>query len=263
MEFKIELENSDIYCWKEKLKLSGSQIPTFRHLSFKEKWNSIYNRYETARMFLTLAKDHKYDLFRMKEETKEIRTLIDFRLKKEFYESALVNYNFVIDYSWQLVYFYYEFDCYCKDKKIDLDTLIKKEEAKSILNELEHKVDNPMNKEGPLFWLKKHIDSLEYNKIFHFVVVFLQNNTVKKLRNNYNKLKHCGNLLYEEELNFEPIIIQTEYAMGTSDLNNAISLKKSIEDLVVFDNDYLLNYLSELLIQLKDIVKLPDLAYIP
>ncbi len=42
MNFKIELPESDIKCWKDHLNMLGSKLPTFKDLAIKQKWDSIY-----------------------------------------------------------------------------------------------------------------------------------------------------------------------------------------------------------------------------
>ena len=270
MKFEVELPDSQIKCWKESINIFGQEIPTFSELAFKEKWNSIYYRYESARNFLLLAMEPGYEkLYKLSNCSDESKKYFELRQQINFYEAALLNYNMLIDYSWQLVYFCFEFVAYYKDEKIDLDAPLLKEESKEILKKLEKNVLGPTNDESPLLYFKTFRECTEYNEIYDLISSFWNSFKDTNVRKLYNRLKHCGNLLYEEENEFRTLGIKckaviegNEILISVDDIKERISLKKSMEELFKFDNESLMGYLTNLLVKLKPLIKLGDLAYL-
>ncbi len=221
-------------------------------------------------MFLMLAKEPKDNLFEINGCSEDNKKLFELRQQINFYESALINYNILIDYSWQLVYFCFEYVYYDKQENVGLDNMIEINEARKILNKLEKDVKCPLNEESPIHYFEKFNVDSEYKEVFDLINNFWNGFKDTELRNNYNKLKHCGNLLYEEEQALIDTRIKCtckingkKIPTSAKDLRQAISLNKSIEDLKDFDDNLLTGYLSKLLNALNSIIELPDLAFLP
>ena len=270
MKFKVELPESELKCWKENLNIFESKIPTFNELAFKDKWNSIYYRYESARNFLILAIEPDYEsLFEINNCSANTKKYFEICCKKDFYEAALMNYNILIDYSWQLVYFCFEFVSYSKDKQIDLDNWISIEESRNLLNKLEKNVSCPGNDECPFKYFKKFKDNSEYIDIFELINSFWNNFKNSNLRKYYNLIKHCGNLIYQEieeiknsKIRCNAKIEGQSIAINVKDIKDSVSLKKLLEELKDFDNNILMDYLCNLLNKLKSLMNISDLVYL-
>lgn len=271
LKFDIDLLDSNLAFWKNgNIDLLTQKVPMFTDIVFKEKWHSIFYRYESARKFLMFASNPGYDgLYRLENDVAdEDRKYIDFNTQVDFYEAALVFYNALIDYSWQIAYLSFEFVCYMEDHALNLEEPIGKPTAKAIFSKLEKNVSSPTDEQSPLHYFSKYCNDGKYKDVINFIGVFWKKFSTTNVRKKYNHIKHCGNYLYKESYEFTkmPFIMHIEkegkeLPSDTRDIQEAISLKESIKELYDFDNNDLLNYLSELIEKLKKIIDPSKLVF--
>lgn len=256
--FKKDIVNSKLRFW-DGLKMMSAEVPTFTDIAFKEKWHSIYYRYESARWYLLLAKGPGYEcLYKSNSTDEKQRKYFELQRQIDFYEGALTFYNMLVNYSWQLTFFSYEFACYSKDEIINLTKPISIEDAKKALKKLEHSVTNPFDEENPFSYFAK---DNKFSEIGELVNDFWKRFSVSNIRNSYNIIKHCGNMVYEELNEFFKMpfkitasIGEKEIPISVIDVQDSISLVKSIDELIKFDNDELMPYLEELVEKLNLVV---------
>lgn len=134
---------------------------------------------------------------------------------------------------------------------------------------MERNVRSPSNDNNLSSCFKPFRNFNEYDEIYDLISSFWNSIKDSNVRTFYNRLKHCGNLLYQEENEFKTlgvkwkaIIKGKEIPISVDDIKERISLKESMEELLRFDNESLMNYLTNLLVKLKALIKLSDLAYL-
>ncbi|MCI5938824.1 MAG: hypothetical protein SOU07_00490 [Bacilli bacterium] len=221
-------------------------------MAFKEKWHSIYYRYESARSMLILAKESGYDdLFKLVDIDEENKKYFQFQRQVDFYESALCFYNFLVDYSWQIAYFSYEYVAYIKNSQIDLTEPIDKKTASAILKKLEKCITQPLDNENPLAYFSRDND---FKEIYDLIKSFFETFKNSNIRSNYNKIKHCGNFLYTESYEYTkmPFICSInikgkDIPSDIRDIQETTSLTVSINELINFDNNILYPYLVKII----------------
>lgn len=264
--FKEQLPESKIKFWNDKVNIFDNVIPTFQDVAFKEKWHSIYYRYESARAMLILAKEAGYeDLYKLGDLDEKNKKYFEFHRQVDFYESALCFYNFLVDYSWQIAYFAYEYVAYVKNSQIDLTELIDKKTASDTFKKLEKCITQPLNDENPLSYFSRDNDFKEiYDLIESFFKFFKDSN----IRNKYNKIKHCGNFLYTESYEYTkmPFICSInikgkDIPTDIRDIQEKTSLTDSINELINFDNDVLYPYLVKIIELLNNYLKPSKLVF--
>lgn len=264
--FKEQLPESKIKFWDDNINLFDNVIPTFQDVAFKEKWHSIYYRYESARSMIVLAKEPGYDeLFKLGNIDEENRKYFQFHRQIDFYETALCYYNFLVDYSWQIAYFSYEYVAYVKTAQIDLTEPIDKGTASAIFKKLEKNISQPLDDENPLVYFSRDND---FKEIYDLIESFFKTFKDSNIRNNYNKIKHCGNFLYTESYEYTKMPFMCSININGKDIPSDIrdiqetaSLNGSIDELINFDNDVLFPYLVKIIELLKSYLKPSKLVF--
>ena len=85
-----------------KFNLIGTVLPTNQDMYFAAKWNEIFNRYCSARIFLRKTQEDNWDYWFNPIEKPDVQKAMELTFKAELYETALINYNILVDLSWTI-----------------------------------------------------------------------------------------------------------------------------------------------------------------
>ena len=99
--------------------LIGLKAPSNQDVYFISKWHEIFERYCSARLFVRgTMKDEWSDWqhwFNLTDNDK-INNAFKLKLIADMYETALINYNILVDLSWTITYVSSEYILYKFDK---------------------------------------------------------------------------------------------------------------------------------------------------
>ncbi len=246
--------------------LIGTHLPTNQDLFFVSKWHEIFDRYCSARIFIREAYKDKWSdwehWFNLSDdENDEAFKII---LMAEMYETALINYNILVDLSWTITYTSCEYVLYRFDSDGNVTNaeevrgLVPIDEAGDILRKLENNTTTPTADNNPFTYLKSAAP--EFSSSVDIIVEFWKNFSGSNIRSLYNYIKHKGKPQYKELKDLSPgrffslQIGNKSYPSDISDVQRIISLKDGLEELVKFDNEELFPYLEKLIIELEKAV---------
>lgn len=234
------------------------------------KWHEIFERYQSARLFLRKAYEGDWeDWFNPSEDTDKNRAddfneYVRWIYKSELYETALINYNILVDLSWAITYVSAEYVLY----KFDSDGNVKNadeirgmhpiDEAFSILRKVENSTVAPTAENNPFTYLK--VMTPEFSDAVDLIISFWRQFGDTNIRNLYNFIKHKGKPVYEEldrdNTKFFSIHINNStYPSDIRDVQKRVSAEAGIQELIAFDNDKLFPYIKQLIKSLKYAVK--------
>ncbi len=241
--------------------LIGATIPTNQDYYFLAKWHEIFERYTSARLFIRKALSENWDYWFNPIENKETQTAMEYKIKAELYETALINYNILVDLTWTWTYVSAEYVLYSYDTEGNITNaenvcgMHPIDEAYELLRKTENGVSTPHAKGNPFSYLK--IMTPEFSGAVDIIIEFWRKFSNTSIRNLYNFIKHKGKPLYNEvekirgEKIFSLIIGKDEYPSDIRDVQKMISIDDSIQELIDFDNQILFPYVKKLLEQLK------------
>ena len=237
--------------------LIGAALPKNQDLYFISKWYELIDRYSTARMFLNKTNENNWDYWFNPQNDKEIQKALIAKFKSDLYETALINYNIIVDLSWTITYVSAEYALYSFDKDNNITNadnicgMHPIEESYESLRKIENGVLSPHTKGNQFEYLKKI--SPEFSDSIDIVVEFWKSFSNSNIRNLYNFIKHKGKPLYKEtkkirkEKIYSILIGKENYPSDIGDVQKIISLEGGINELIEFDNSSLYPYIKKLL----------------
>lgn len=252
--------------------LEGTHLPANQDLYFVAKWHEIFERYTTARLFLRKAMEDSWDYWFKRIEDEKIQHAIEYKFKAELYETALLNYNILVDLTWAWTYVSAEYVLYTFDNEgnitnsKDVCGMHPIEEAYELLRKTENGVSTPHAEGNPFNYLK--VMRPEFSDAVDTIIEFWKSFSNSPIRNLYNFIKHKGKPLYEEVE--EPCggkvmfihIGNEEYPSDIRDVQKVISVDRGLQELIKFDNNILFPYVKKLLEQLKIAVDPSPMAFL-
>lgn len=266
--FKNNIFDSIVTPPAPKYSLTGTRLPVSQEAFFVSKWHELFERYESARLFLKNAYYGEWTEWFKKSDENDIDSESDNNYKKwlyksELFEMALISYNILVDLSWTITYVSAEFGIYESsengnilkaDNTLGMHTL---DDSIRILHNLENKVLAPTAANNPYGYLMKMVPKFEsaINSIINFWKGFADTN-IRKL---YNYIKHKGRPVYTEMGLYSGgkgvlIFGDNRYPIDIRDIQERVSIEEGINELISFDDDILFPYLEELIKELKHIV---------
>ena len=138
-----------------KFNLIGTVLPTNQDMYFAAKWNEIFNRYCSARIFLRKTQEDNWDYWFNPIEKPDVQKAMELTFKAELYETALINYNILVDLSWTIAYVSAEYALYTFDDEgnitnaRDVRGMHPIEEAYDLLRKTENGVSTPHAQGNP------------------------------------------------------------------------------------------------------------------
>lgn len=240
-----------------KFNLVGVSLPTNQDMYFVAKWNEIFNRYSSARIFLRKTQEKNWDYWFNPIENPEIQKAMELIFKAELYETALINYNILIDLSWTITYVSAEYALYSFDKEGNV-TKVKDvcgmqpiEDAYELLRKTENGVSTPHAQGNPFDYLRVMLP--EFSPTVDCIVDFWKGFSSSNIRALYNYTKHKGKPLYQEVekirggklMNIS--IDKKEYPSDIRDVQKIVVLEEVIRELIDFDDNILYPYIKQLL----------------
>lgn len=237
--------------------LIGAKLPSNRDLFFRAKQQEIFERYETARIFLRETETNDWShWFETEEKGQAVFELI---FASQFYEAALMFYNIIVDLSWTICYVSAEYVLYEKDKSINFSGMLPIEEAYVALRKAENIVTNPNSQDNPFVYLKYMCP--EFSNAIDLIIEFWKNFGDSNIRKLYNYIKHKGKPLYEEIEAYKQgkvmglQILGEEYPTEIREVQKIINFKSSVTELQVFDDTILFPYIKNLFKLLEEIIE--------
>lgn len=253
------------------VKIVGIPLPTNQDVYFVAKWNEIFERYNTARMFAQKALGDEWDYWFNKFDDEKIQYTIENKFKGELYETALINYNILVDLTWTWTYVSAEYALYVFDEEgnvtnaKDVCGMHPMEESYELLRKAENDVSNPFAEGNPFHYLKTMRP--EFSDAVDTIVEFWKLFSNSSIRNLYNFVKHKGKPIYEEveksrSAKLMSILIgNEEYPSDIRDVQKIINVENGLKELIEFDNNLLFPYVKKLLNQLKAAVAPSPMAF--
>lgn len=247
-------------------RMDGLKIPKNKDIYFMAKWHELFEKYQTARLFIEQTQKERFDDWIISpEDNKNAEKYFTLYIKSILYEAALINYNILVDLSWTLTYVSAEYSLYEFDltgnviNVKDVSGLHTIEDAYQMLRDTEKAVTTPHTQGSPFTYLKKMCP--EYTDAIDLIINFWRLFSNSQIRSLYNYTKHKGVLHYKEldSLSHKKVWKFYDYNNKTmpsdiSDVQKQISLNESITDLISFDDNILFPYINELIKLLKEAV---------
>lgn len=244
--------------------LIGLKLPTNQDVYFMSKWHELFERYEMARVFLHKTEEENWDYWfnRLDDETAQRGTELLF--KAQLLETALINYNIIVDLTWTMTYVSAEYILYRFDSDgnvinaDDIRGMHTIEDSLKMLRRAENGVVSPGSEENPFHYLKRMCP--EFTGAVNLIVEFWNEFANSNIRSIYNYIKHKGTPCYEkiESLRntrfFSLIIGNDSYPSDIRDVRKMLSMGSMIEELRAFDDEKLYPYVVTLIEQLKQAV---------
>lgn len=247
-----------------KFNIVGTALPTNQDMYFVAKWNEIFNRYSSARIFVRKTQEEKWDYWFNRIENPDVQKAMELIFKAEMYETALINYNILVDLSWTMTYVSAEYALYTFDDEgnvtnaRDVCGMHPIEEAYELLRKTENGVSTPHAQGNPFDYLRIMLP--EFSPAMDLIVKFWKEFSNSNIRGLYNYIKHKGKPLYKEveEIRggkvMKLLINKEEYPSDIRDVQKIIELESSIKELIAFDDNQLYPYMKQLLTLLNTIV---------
>ena len=83
----------------EKLMEKRTKLPTSQDVYFVSKWHELFECYEMARIFLSKTEEDNWDYWFNKVDDEVAQKGIELTFKSQMLETALINYNILVDFS--------------------------------------------------------------------------------------------------------------------------------------------------------------------
>ena len=244
-----------------KFNLIGTVLPTNQDMYFSAKWNEIFNRYCSARIFLRKTQEDNWDYWFNPIEKPDVQKAMELTFKAELYETALINYNILVDLSWTIAYVSAEYALYTFDDEgnitnaRDVRGMHPIEEAYDLLRKTENGVSTPHAQGNPFDYLRTMLP--EFSPVMDLIIEFWKEFSNSNIRGLYTYIKHKGKPLYKEieEIRrgkvMKLLIGKDEYPSDIRDVQKIVELEKGIQELIDIDDNKLFPYISRLLTALK------------
>ena len=250
---------------------AGTPLPTNQDMYFVSKWNELFERYSVARIFLRKTQENEWDYWFNRIDKPEVQKAVELVFKSNLYETALLNYNILVDLSWTITYVSAEYVLYEFDKNgnvtnaENVSCMHPIEEAYDLLRKTENGVSTPHADGNPFAYLKKMVP--EFSPAVDLIINFWKEFSNSNIRNLYNYIKHKGKPAYSEIEGLRGgkamrlLINREEYPSDIRDVQKIVGLEQGINDLILFDDDILFHYIQRLLNLLKTAVNPSPMAF--
>lgn len=244
-----------------KYNLVNVKSPTSQDVYFMSKWHELFERYEMARVFLRKTEEENWDYWFNRVDDEVAQKQIELIFKSQMLETALINYNILVDLTWTMTYVSAEYVLYQFDNDgnvINADEIIGMhtiEKSLEMLRKSEKLVSGPDAEGNPFQYLKKMRP--EFSEAIDLIFAFWKKFSESKIRTIYNYTKHRGTICYKEidtlkDTRFLNLIIGKEsYPTDIRDVRKVLSMDELIEELRRFDDEKLYPYVVGLIEKLK------------
>jgi len=255
-----------------KFNLVGAVLPISQDFYFVSKWNEIFSRYCSARIFIQKTSEDDWSYWFNPVEDTDKQKALELIFKSELYETALVYYNILVDLSWTITYVTAEYALYKfdKDKNIinakDIYGMLPIEESYEMLRKTENGVSTPYAEGNPFDYLR--VMQPQFKDAIDLIINFWRDFSKSNIRNLYNYIKHKGKPLYSEieAMRYGKIILlkigNKDYPSDIRDVQKIISLGEGINELINFDDNKLFPYIKQLLELLRRAVDPSPMAFL-
>lgn len=251
--------------------IKKSHLPSNQELYFFSKWHEIYERYCSARIFLREALNDDWEYWKYWFKPTDDYN-IDLHSKlifvANFFETALINYNILVDLSWTITYVSIEYALYQLDPQGNIKdsantyVMLPIEEASKLLRKLEKIVTSPTSNKNPF----QYLNTIQpFPPIINLIINFWNDFSDNEIRSIYNYIKHQGKPIYSEIIKLYPNCFfsfktqdkkshSEQYPSAINDIQKKLNLYENIEKLLKFDDEKLFPYLCELIEKLRKVI---------
>lgn len=255
--FKNDIFNTIQPPKKVTFNLEGTAIPSNQDYYFISKWNEIFNRYCSARIFLRKTEEDNWDYWFNPVSNSEHQKALELIFKAELFEMALLNYNILVDLSWTITYVSAEYVIYKFDKDgniinpQEIQGMLPIEESYEMLRKTENGVSTPHAEGNPFDYLR--VMQPQFTKAIDLIIEFWKEFSNSNIRGLYNYIKHKGKPVYKEveamrsDRVFTLKIGNIDYPSDIRDVQRIISLEDGISELIRFDDEKLFPYIEKLI----------------
>lgn len=264
MEFQTDILEGVQPPTSSRYNLIGTKLPTSQDVYFMSKWHELFERYEMARAFLHKTEEENWDYWFNRMENEVAQKGNELLFKAQMLETALINYNIIVDLTWTMTYVSAEYVLYRFDNEgnvINADEIQGMhtiEDSLKMLRRAENGVVSPGSEENPFQYLK-HMRP-EFTDAIDLIVDFWREFANSNIRSTYNYIKHKGTPCYEEiealkDTRFFNLIIGKDtYPSDIRDVRKILSMSDMIEELRTFDDEKLFPYVVALIGKLRTAV---------
>jgi len=255
-----------------KFNLVGTALPINQDFYFVSKWNEIFNRYCSARIFIRKTAEDDWSYWFNPVEDVESQKAFELIYISELYETALLNYNILVDLSWTITYVTAEYALYKFDKdgniinSQEIYGMLPIEESYEMLRKTENGVSTPHAEGNPFDYLR--LMQPQFQDVIDLIVNFWSDFSNSNIRNLYNYIKHKGKPLYTEIENMrgkKTMLLKIgnkDYPSDIRDVQRIISLEEGVNELIDFDDNKLFPYIKQLLELLRKAVDPSPMAFL-
>jgi hypothetical protein len=255
-----------------KFNLVGTVLPTNQDFYFVSKWNEIFNRYCSARIFIRKTAEQDWGYWFTPVDNPDSQKAIELIFKSELYETALLNYNILVDLSWTITYVTAEYALYKFDAEgnivnaKDIYGMLPIEQSYEMLRRTENGVSTPHAEGNPFDYLR--VMQPQFNEAIELIINFWRDFANSNIRNLYNYIKHKGKPLYKEieDMRYGKTMLikigDQDYPSDIRDVQRIISLEDGIKELIKFDDNKLFPYIKQLLELLREAVDPSPMAFL-
>lgn len=176
MEFKTDIFEGVEPPSSSKYNLIGTKFPTSQDVYFVSKWHELFERYEMARIFLSKTEEDNWDYWFNRVSDEVAQKGMELMFKAKMLETALINYNILIDLTWTMTYVSAEYVLYKFDNEgnvtnaDEIKGMHSIENSLAMLREAENGVSTP-HAEGNQFQYLK-IMRPEFSDAIDLIVEF-------------------------------------------------------------------------------------------
>ena len=207
--------------------------------------------------FLRKTEEENWDYWFNKVDDEVAQKGIELMFKSQMLETALINYNILVDLTWTMTYVSAEYVLYKFDNEgnvINADEIIGMhsiEKSLDMLRKTENGVSTPHAEGNPFQYLK--VMRPEFSDAIDLIVEFWKEFSESKIRNIYNYIKHKGTPCYKEiealrDTRFFNLIIgKKSYPTDIRDVRKVLSIGELIDELRKFDDEKLYPYITGLI----------------
>lgn len=261
MEFQTNIFEGVEPPSSSKYNLIGTKLPTSQDVYFVSKWHELFERYEMARIFLSKTEEDNWDYWFDKVDDEVTQKGIELMFKAQMLETALINYNILVDLTWTMTYVSAEYVLYKFDNEgnvTNADEIIGMhsiEKSLDMLRKTENGVSTPHAEGNPFQYLK--VMRPEFSDAIDLIIEFWKEFSESNIRNTYNYIKHKGTPCYKEiealrDTRFFNLTIGKEsYPTDIRDVRKVLSIDELMDELRKFDNEKLYPYVARLIEKLK------------
>lgn len=242
------------------------EFPDYNTMFYLSKEKEIIEQYLSARRTIKRTKWTDFSPFFDSDGVND--NYFKLQTLSEFYESSLFFYNTIIDLSWVVTYSILETYLYIDEEQFVLSNDSSSDNIEFLLRKLEKNIVSLNDPDNPFSYLINR--KPEFQDCYDHLIAFWKIILETGIRDKFNYIKHRGHPLYNELYKYVQIPVsfyefksgnEKKCILNSNNIRKQYSLYESIDELILFDNEFLYPYISELFMLLKKHVNLEKIVF--